>query len=86
MQFSFRVLTHLLLADLSELPSVIWWAIGGSVASIFELIEAQLFPRAKADDGALPSDMSTMSLVGGGFIAGDALAALAMALYLLAKL
>jgi uncharacterized oligopeptide transporter (OPT) family protein len=66
-----------------ELPSVIWWAIGGVTAWIFELGEAWLFPRAKSAEGELPLDMSTMSLVGGGCIAGDALAALALALLLL---
>jgi uncharacterized oligopeptide transporter (OPT) family protein len=64
-----------------ELPSVIWWAIGGVTASLFEAAEGWLFPRAKSAEGALPSDMSTMSLVGGGFIAGDALAALAIGVY-----
>ncbi|HEV7924554.1 MAG TPA: OPT/YSL family transporter [Verrucomicrobiae bacterium] len=64
-----------------ELPTIIWWAAGGGVASIYELIEARLWPPAKRADGALPSDMSTMSLVGGGFIAGDALAALAIGVY-----
>ena len=64
-----------------ELPTIIWWAIGGVTASIYELIEALLWPPAIRADGALPSDMSTMSLGGGGFIAGDALAALAIGLY-----
>jgi uncharacterized oligopeptide transporter (OPT) family protein len=64
-----------------ELPSVIWWAIGGVTASLYEIAEARLFPGATAAEGALPSDMSTMSLLGGGFIAGDALAALAIGVY-----
>ena len=37
--------------------------------------------RAKTAEGELPSDMSTMSLIGGGLIAGDALAALAIGVY-----
>jgi uncharacterized oligopeptide transporter (OPT) family protein len=65
-----------------ELPTIIWWAIGGVTASLYEMIEAWLSPPARnLSDGALPSDMSTMSLVGGGFIAGDALAALAIGVY-----
>jgi uncharacterized oligopeptide transporter (OPT) family protein len=65
-----------------ELKSVQWWAIGGVVASLYEIAEARLFRRPdKSAEGALPSDMSTMSLVGGGLIAGDALAALAVALF-----
>jgi uncharacterized oligopeptide transporter (OPT) family protein len=64
-----------------ELPSIIWWTIGGVAASLYEVVEARLFPRSTAAEGALPSDMSTMSLLGGGFIAGDALSALAIALY-----
>jgi uncharacterized oligopeptide transporter (OPT) family protein len=65
-----------------ELPTIIWWAIGGVTASLYELAEAWLSPPAKKlSEGELPSDMSTMSLVGGGFIAGDALAALAIGVY-----
>jgi uncharacterized oligopeptide transporter (OPT) family protein len=64
-----------------ELSWIYWWALGGVTASLFEMVEARLFPRAKKSEGDLPSDMSTMSLVGGGFIAGDALAALAIGLY-----
>jgi uncharacterized oligopeptide transporter (OPT) family protein len=64
-----------------ELSWLYWWGIGGVTASLYELAEARLFPRAKSAEGALPSDMSTMSLVGGGFIAGDALAALAIGMY-----
>jgi len=64
-----------------ELSWIYWWAIGGITASLFDLLEARLYPRAKAAEGALPSDMSSMSLVGGGLIAGDALAALAIGVY-----
>jgi len=63
-----------------ELLSVQWWAIGGVVASLYEVAEARFFRSAATAEGNLPSDMSTMSLVGGGLIAGDALAALAAAL------
>jgi len=36
---------------------------------------------AGAANRELPADMSTMSLVGGGLIAGDSLAALSLGLY-----
>jgi hypothetical protein len=35
-------------------------------------------PKAKAGQPELPDDMSTASLLGGGLIAGDALAALGL--------
>lgn len=64
-----------------ELISIQWWAIGGVVASLYEMAEARFFRRPGAcAEAELPSDMNTMSLVGGGLIAGDALAALAIAL------
>jgi hypothetical protein len=37
-------------------------------------------PKPKDQAAALPEDMSTASLVGGGLIAGDALAALGLGL------
>jgi uncharacterized oligopeptide transporter (OPT) family protein len=65
-----------------ERVSVYWWAFGGVAGSLYEVAEAKFFrPASKPAEGELPSDMSTMSLVGGGLIAGDALAALAVALY-----
>jgi uncharacterized oligopeptide transporter (OPT) family protein len=51
-----------------------WFALGGVLSSVADSIAAR---RADADD-ALPSDMSTTSLIGGGLIAGDALAALGL--------
>jgi hypothetical protein len=69
-----------------ELPTVLWWTAGGVGAALFNLGQAKLAsrrpPRA---DGQLPSDMSTTSLVGGGLIAGDSLAALSVGLYGLLK-
>jgi hypothetical protein len=62
-----------------ELSWIQWWAIGGVSAALFEMLEPRLFPPARNfSRGELPPDMSTMSLVGGGLIAGDALAALAV--------
>jgi len=64
-----------------EFITVLWWAAGGVIASLFELLQRKLAPPDRpVANGALPADMSTMSLVGGGFIAGDALAALAIGL------
>jgi hypothetical protein len=52
----------------------------------FDSIQAKIAARdQRATAGDLPADMSTMSLVGGGFIAGDALAAVTLGLYSLLK-
>lgn len=60
-----------------ELPAVVWWTVGGAVSSLYGLREAsQRREAAAAGDAELPSDMSTTSLIGGGLIAGDSLAAL----------
>jgi uncharacterized oligopeptide transporter (OPT) family protein len=56
-----------------NLPTSAWFAAGGVVASM-----ANSMPRDKDEAAALPEDMSTASLVGGGLIAGDALAALGL--------
>jgi uncharacterized oligopeptide transporter (OPT) family protein len=65
-----------------ELHSVVWWGLGGVSASLFEVVRARLSRRErKRPDAELPSDMSTTSLVGGGLIAGDALAALTIGVY-----
>jgi len=52
-----------------------WFAAGGAVASF-----ANSLTRRKGAAAALPPDMSTTSLIGGGLIAGDALAALGLGL------
>jgi hypothetical protein len=54
-----------------NLPAAAWMAAGGVVASV---VDSRARPSSR--DTALPEDMSTTSLVGGGLIAGDALAAL----------
>jgi uncharacterized oligopeptide transporter (OPT) family protein len=65
-----------------ELPTVLWWTAGGVGAALFDLVQAKRAARRpQSADGALPSDMSTMSLIGGGLIAGDSLAALSVGLY-----
>jgi len=53
-----------------------WLAAGGVVAAITNAINARRGRRP--EDEGLPADMSTVSLVGGGLIAGDALAALGL--------
>ena len=58
-----------------NLPTSSWFAAGGVVASI-----ANSLPKGKGKAAALPEDMSTASLIGGGLIAGDALAALGLGL------
>jgi len=55
-----------------NLGTSIWFGAGGVVTSLYNS-----FARKSEDDG-LPSDMSSTSLIGGGFIAGDALAALGL--------
>jgi uncharacterized oligopeptide transporter (OPT) family protein len=65
-----------------ELPTVLWWTTGGIGATIFDTVTARRPVPAMIGKGAgLPADMSTMSLVGGGLIAGDSLAALSVGVY-----
>ena len=69
-----------------ELPTVLWWTAGGVGASLFDVAQAKLSARRpRPARRELPSDMSTMSLLGGGLIAGDSLAALSVGLYGLLK-
>jgi uncharacterized oligopeptide transporter (OPT) family protein len=69
-----------------ELGTVVWWTAGGIGSSVFEVVQSKLAStRPKPTDAGLPADMSTMSLVGGGLIAGDSLAALSLGLYGLIK-
>jgi len=65
-----------------ELPTVLWWTAGGLMSALYNGIKARSAARS-ARDGVpcLPPDMSTMSLVGGGLIAGDSLAALSVGIY-----
>jgi len=69
-----------------ELLTTVWWAGGGLLASIYDTVQAKLQPRASnGADSEIPADMSTMSLVGGGLIAGDSLSALSVGIYGLLK-
>ncbi|PWU16908.1 MAG: peptide transporter [Verrucomicrobia bacterium] len=64
-----------------ELPSVLWWTSGGVFASLFEFFQKRRKrPALKSAQGELPADMSTVSLVGGGLIAGEALSAVSVGL------
>lgn len=65
-----------------ELPTVLWWTGGGLIPSVYDWITAR-FKTTKASEtnDVVPDDMSTMSLVGGGLIAGDSLAALSVGLF-----
>ncbi|CAN7698097.1 oligopeptide transporter, OPT superfamily [compost metagenome] len=56
-----------------NLAAAAWMAAGGVVASVAAAVARPARPAQ-----GLPQDMSTASLVGGGLIAGDALAALAI--------
>ena len=53
-----------------------WFAVGGVISSVAGWVTARRGRRP--EDAVLPSDMSTSSLLGGGLIAGDALAALGL--------
>lgn len=70
-----------------EMPTVLWWTLGGLIPTLYMLVQKALGPGAAKQQGAdgTPEDMGTMSLVGGGMIAGDSLAALAIGLIGLAS-
>lgn len=53
----------------------VWFSLGGSVSSFVNWVGKKRAPIAKEGE-PLPEDMSTTSLVGGGLIAGDSIAAL----------
>lgn len=57
-----------------NLPTSLWFGGGGILSSVLNTIAN---PKA-GGDGDLPADMNTTSLVGGGLIAGDSLAALGL--------
>ncbi|MCC6644926.1 MAG: OPT/YSL family transporter [Polyangiaceae bacterium] len=64
-------------AGFVELTTCVWWGAGGLLSSAWNTIaKKQARPAEGAED--LPEDMSTTSLVGGGLIAGDSIAALVL--------
>jgi hypothetical protein len=60
-----------------NLPTSSWFAAGGVLGDIAD----GLLRRREQGPKTLPDDMSVVSLVGGGLIAGDALAALGLGAY-----
>jgi uncharacterized oligopeptide transporter (OPT) family protein len=62
-----------------EFITVVWWALGGVVSSLYDTVTRRSRPDGRPDE--LPPDMSTTSLAGGGLIAGDALQAVTAGLY-----
>jgi uncharacterized oligopeptide transporter (OPT) family protein len=69
-----------------EMPYIYWWTIGGVGGSIFETIQNSFkWLKSEPNKEELPSDMSTTSLAGGGLIAGESLASLAVGITKLAK-
>jgi len=59
------------------LAPTLWFGAGGVCASVWDWLNRRQKPaNAEPAEGEIPSDMSTTSLVGGGLIAGDSLAAL----------
>jgi uncharacterized oligopeptide transporter (OPT) family protein len=70
-----------------NLATSLWLGAGGVVASLIDARAARRKKRGTpGDDAALPSDMTSTSLFGGGLIAGDALAALGLGLIALGGL
>jgi hypothetical protein len=66
-------------AGFVELTTSLWFGVGGVLGSLWnEVSERRAKGRTASGEkqDELPEDMSTTSLVGGGLIAGDALAAL----------
>jgi len=53
-----------------------WFGGGGVLASVWNTLQKRLAKPPEPGAEALPEDMSTVSLVGGGLIAGDSIAAL----------
>ena len=68
-----------------ELATSMWFGAGGVLGSLWNTIAARKPPSRDSDlaGEALPEDMSTVSLVGGGLIAGDSLAALGFGISIL---
>jgi len=57
-----------------EFPTAFWYGFGGIFSSIWQWVVA----RSKAKSDGQPEDMDTTSLIGGGLIAGEALAFLTL--------
>lgn len=59
----------------------VWFTLGGVTGSVWDYWNKRQHARRTASESDLPADMSVVSLVGGGLIGGDSLAALAIGLY-----
>jgi uncharacterized oligopeptide transporter (OPT) family protein len=66
-----------------ELPVTAWFAAGGCLTSLVNTVAARM-PKKQEED--VPEDMSTMSLIGGGLVAGESLYALAIGVWGLLRL
>src|SRR5262249_18369732 len=65
-----------------EIWTAAWFAIGSVIGSFLDWMKARQPCRSpRPAEGEIPADMSATSLIGGGLIAGDSLAALAVGLY-----
>jgi uncharacterized oligopeptide transporter (OPT) family protein len=67
------------------LPTSMWFGAGGVLGSLLSTLGVKRTIPKEGDlaGEALPEDMSTVSLIGGGLIAGDSLAALAFGIAIL---
>jgi len=63
-----------------ELPTALWLGAGGIVSAVWSTLGQRTGQADGAATDDLPADMSKMSLLGGGLIAGESLFYLAMAL------
>ena len=62
-----------------EFGTSAWFAGGGVLSSLIQTYASKQPKRA--EDADLPEDMSSVSLIGGGLIAGDSLAALGLGIW-----
>lgn len=67
-----------------DMMTALWFALGGIMASFAKLVQTE--GQVKDEDKSPGTEeMSTVSLVGGGLIAGDSLCALILGIYALAS-
>lgn len=65
-----------------SLLTSVWFATGGVITSVLEsFTKRKAVEQSQPAEDEVPADMSTASLVGGGLIAGDSLAALSIGIY-----
>lgn len=65
-------------AGFVEFGTSMWFGGGGLLSSAWNTLAKKARPAGHAPDGEVPEDMSTTSLLGGGLIAGDSIAALVL--------